>query len=211
MIWLLFSVVFVGTAKADHFLPLPDATPIFCDYLGKSFKINGADAQLEDEIAFFDPNGVLCGVYVVERVGEYGIVHVYGDDTSTTEVDEGASDREVLTVKIWDASEVVELNGTCVMLSGGENEGSFVTSSVPPIWHKGRSFVLNIDTALPPPADLNADCEVDILDVMLALQVICGVEVLQFVTDGADLDSDHRIGLQEVIYILQEVAVIREK
>ena len=212
MAWLLFTVVFVGTAGAGYF-QLPFLLSTYnssCDYVG-SFKINGVDAQHGDEVAFFDPQGVLCGLYVVDDSGQYGVVHVYGDDPSTTEVDEGAGSGDVLTVKIWNASKEVELSGVCVRLSSGDPAGSFDPSLIPPEWYDKQGFILNIDTAIPPPADINADCEVNILDAMLALQVICGIEVLQFVTNKADLDGDHQIGLQEVIYILQEVAGMREK
>ncbi|RZB30232.1 MAG: hypothetical protein SRB1_02512 [Desulfobacteraceae bacterium Eth-SRB1] len=146
-IWLLAIVVYLPTAGANgvHFSS-PLTSPVYCDYMG-TFKIDGVDAQTGDEVAFFDPQGVLCGLYVVDDSGQYGVVHIYGDDT-TSEVDEGASPEDVLTIRIWDASENIELTGADLHLSGGSppSGSSFVTSSVPPVWQDQAGYVLNIDT-----------------------------------------------------------------
>jgi len=138
-----------GTAQGEtHFSP-PLTSPVFSDFIGLS-KIDGVDAQPGDEIAFFDQQGALCGLYVVETAGEYGIVHVYGDDPDTPAIDEGATAGEVLTVTIWDGSKDEELTGAALQLSGGSppSGSSFVSSPVPPVWQDQAGFVLNIDTAM---------------------------------------------------------------
>ena len=48
----------------------------------------------------------------------------------------------------------------------------------------------------------------DLLDGVLALQVLCGLNPDE-VNKDADVNGDGRIGLQEVIYILQTVAGLR--
>ena len=47
----------------------------------------------------YDPDGVLCGEITVQVAGEWGTMHVYGDDPDTTD-DEGAQDGEVLTFTV---------------------------------------------------------------------------------------------------------------
>lgn len=120
-------------------------TPYWTDYLG-DFRIEGLAAEPGDEIAFFDPQGVLCGVYVVPEgsAGQYGIVHVYGDDPATT-VDEGASPGEVLTLRVWDSSAGREYSHAELDLSVA-TIGSYPPSSLPPVWQDQAGYVLNVDT-----------------------------------------------------------------
>ena len=71
-----------------------------------------------DEVAVFDPDGVICGRTQITVDGEFGPLVVYGDDPSTTEVDEGASDGETLTVRLWDSQRQVELPVRTLQLNG---------------------------------------------------------------------------------------------
>ena len=75
---------------ADHF-PSPVTSPVSCDFLG-AVNIDGVAAQPGDEVAFYDQDNVLCGLTIVKpnSSGLYGFVHVYGDDNSTSGIDEGA-------------------------------------------------------------------------------------------------------------------------
>ncbi len=65
-------------------------TPLSMDFYGS---VNGA--QPGDEVTVLTGQGALCGRFVVEKPGQYGFLHVYGDDR-TTEVREGASVNEPL-------------------------------------------------------------------------------------------------------------------
>ena len=87
----------------------PTTTTAWADYSG-NITINAAAADIGDELAIYDPNGVLCGHTIVTVAGSYGPVNVYGDDPTTTSVDEGAVSGDLLTFKIWDDSAQVELN-----------------------------------------------------------------------------------------------------
>lgn len=145
---LLFfcCLLFTAEASAAHF-PSPRITNKASYFLG-GFQINGLSAEAGDEVAFFDPQGMLCGLYVVTTAGEYGVVAVYGDDTTTSLVDEGAGPGDALTVKIWDAGAGVELEGSSLVLTAGAPMGgSFTASEVPPVWEDNAGYVLNIDTA----------------------------------------------------------------
>jgi hypothetical protein len=61
-----------------------------------------------DEIAVFDPDGVLCGLALVTIPGEFGPLTVFGDDPATPE-DEGANSDDVLTLVLWDSQRQKEL------------------------------------------------------------------------------------------------------
>jgi uncharacterized repeat protein (TIGR02543 family) len=58
-------------------------------------------------------------------------------------------------------------------------------------------------------ADINHDEHVNLADAILALQVLAGIAPQQTVYKEADVNNDGKIGLQEVIYILQKVADTR--
>jgi len=130
---------------AAHF-PEPSPTPYICDFMG-SIHIKGIHASPGDEIAFFDTLGVLCGRYIIKENGLYGIIHVYGDHPDTLQ-DEGAENDETLHVRIWDASDQLELGGIDIQLIGGYARpgSSFEPSPIPPVWKQDHGYILNIDT-----------------------------------------------------------------
>ncbi len=123
-------------STSDHY--------IFCNYLG-NIKINGIEARIGDEVAFFDPEGTLCGVYTVNIKGQYGIVHIYGDRLYSVDIDEGAIEGEILTVRVWDSDADKEYKGNAIFLSSGVAEG-YVSSHLPPVWStEVAGYVLDID------------------------------------------------------------------
>ncbi len=66
-------------------------TPLWTDYYGQVELPVGAILEA------YDPDGVLCGVYTVRTGGQYGFLHVYGDDAATPMIDEGAGPGDVIT------------------------------------------------------------------------------------------------------------------
>ncbi len=56
--------------------------------------------------------------------------------------------------------------------------------------------------------DVNNSGDTDLADAVSALQIIAGEPLLN-INSEADLDGDHKIGLEEVVYILQEVSDLR--
>lgn len=86
--------------------------------------INGIPLTEGDEVAVLDPQGVVCGQYTVTTPGQYGFMHVYKDDPATTTKDEGAQSDDVLTFRIWNAAEKVELDVVT----------DVVTGTKPPSW-----------------------------------------------------------------------------
>ena len=136
-----------SSGSAHHFArPVP--TPMACNYAG-SISINGTPAAAGDEIAVFDPDAVLCGVFRVKDPvkvpGSYGIVQIYGDDPGTPGVDEGAEPGDELSFKVWDASSATVYEGESLSLQAGSPLGAFfVPSQLPPVWRDRAGCVLNI-------------------------------------------------------------------
>jgi len=60
-----------------------------------------------------------------------------------------------------------------------------------------------------PQGDLDLDCTIDLEDAIIALQVMTGTASAAAVHIEADVNNDGKIGLQEVVYILQEVSGLR--
>ncbi len=118
-------------------------TPFMIDFLGKIL-INNKEGNIGDEIGVFNEHGVLCGACVITKPGQYGILHVYGDDPSTYEI-EGASSGNRFTFVVWDSKLDIEY-----IVSHDEmtptSLGSFKDSPIPPIWTSGKNgFGLNIN------------------------------------------------------------------
>ena len=77
-------------------------------YNGTNFTIDNEPAQIGDEIAVYDPDGILCGIHKVETPGCYTIT-VYGDDPTTQDVDEGAIQGDLLTFRVWNLRHLCEI------------------------------------------------------------------------------------------------------
>ena len=88
---LLLFTADTGVAGAqDQVRP----TPFSMDFFGY---IDGV--VVGDKVTVFDFDGVLCGEFTVNKAGQYGFLHVYGDDPNTS-VDEGAKAGDLLTFKL---------------------------------------------------------------------------------------------------------------
>jgi len=58
--------------------------------------------------------------------------------------------------------------------------------------------------------DINGDQAVDLADAILALKVLAAFQVEGVVLKAADVNGDGRIGLQEVVFILQSIRAMRD-
>lgn len=67
--------------------------------------------------------------------------------------------------------------------------------------YNGSAGMIYISISSHRPADLNGDNQVDLTDVITALQVVAGHATT--VTTAGNIDQDNRIGLSEAIYALQ--------
>ena len=85
-------------------IPAPNVTPWWCDF----WAIQPELLSLGDVIQVFDKDSVLCGETQVTEEGGF-LVHVFGDDASTLEKDEGAEPDETVDFVVNGAlAEVVE-------------------------------------------------------------------------------------------------------
>jgi len=60
-----------------------------------------------------------------------------------------------------------------------------------------------------PPGDLNKDRNIDLLDAALILQVLAGMNPAD-ADSGNDINGDGKIGIEELLHVLQVVAALRE-
>jgi len=169
---VLSVLIPISNVFADHF-PSPKLSYVVCDYFGK-LSIDGAEANAGDEIAVFDNNNVLCGKFKLVEKGQYGFLHIYGDDPQTS-VDEGARSGEALLIKVWDSLHKIEYSGKSILLSPGIAIGMSLPSEIPPMWYSDVIYVLNI-TVSPQPThvkgDHNANGKIDIADILIELHHI---------------------------------------
>jgi hypothetical protein len=73
------------------------------DYFSTTSTLDGAALPAGTVIEAYDGQGVRCGVATANAGGGF-LIHVYGNDPLTASIDEGASEGEMLTWKLADAS-----------------------------------------------------------------------------------------------------------
>ena len=83
--------------------------------------INGSNAHVGANVTAYDPDGVLCGFFIVSNQGYYGSLSCNGDDSETT-IDEGAEPNDNITFYVenqralifgnrsWEAGAFKEVN-----------------------------------------------------------------------------------------------------
>lgn len=101
---ILFSFLFcilllavMGSGAQGDVIP----TSTWVDFFG-NVTLDGEAAPIGTLIKAFDPQGVLCGEFIVHTAGVYGWIHVYGDNSLTPNIDEGASLGDTLTFYVND-------------------------------------------------------------------------------------------------------------
>ena len=139
---LAFGRVYIASSGLDRHFVGVTPTPFMVDFMGELL-INNVGAEMGDEIGVFTAQGVLCGAMVIKKTGQYGILHVYGDDPTTPEI-EGASPGSQLTFVIWESESDIEYS-VSVDEMATFSAGSFRSSPIPPVWTGDREkYGLNI-------------------------------------------------------------------
>ncbi len=129
------------SAKAAHFEGVT-ATPTMVDFIGY-ITVNGTGLDAGNEAGVYDDQNLLVGAIEITTKGQYGVLHVYGDD-SQTPIHDGANTDSLLTFKIWLSNLQKEIIVTEDMMSA-QTLGSFEPSPIPPRWTADRNkYVLNI-------------------------------------------------------------------
>ncbi|MGQ9585730.1 MAG: golvesin C-terminal-like domain-containing protein [Anaerolineae bacterium] len=96
-----------ATATRTHtpiHTPTPTSTVVtpssaWVNFYGVDSYLSGAPLPLGAVVDAYDPDGIHCGHFVVNTVGAYGLMPVYGDDPSTPG-DEGAQTGDTITFTI---------------------------------------------------------------------------------------------------------------
>ena len=63
--------------------------------------------------------------------------------------------------------------------------------------------------SLATPGDLDGDEDIDLIDAILALRVLAGIEPSSIIHKGADVNGNGKLGMEETIFILQTVSGLR--
>jgi hypothetical protein len=98
------------------------------------------------------------------------------------------------------------------ILSDGTYQVTFSGPSLPAVMKTANvgSVSVLLDLQLFEKGDINGDGNIDLTDVLVALQVISGlnpegVDLENYASSGADVNGDRKIGWEEVVYIVQRV------
>jgi len=57
------------------------------------------------------------------------------------------------------------------------------------------------------PGDFNRDGNTDLADAIIALQICTGIKPTVSINKTAEVNGDARIGVEDAIYILQQIAI----
>ncbi len=98
---LMAGLLIVYQLQADVY-----PTNVWADYSG-SVTLNGQPAPVGTVVDAFDPQGVHCGTFTVGisgagsgLPGNYGFLHVYGDDDTSLAVDHGAESGDLISFEV---------------------------------------------------------------------------------------------------------------
>jgi hypothetical protein len=88
------------TATATQPAGTPVPTNLWVNFYGLNTFLQSNPVPIGAVVRAYDPDGVLCGIFTVSTTGWYGALPVYGDDTMTVGVDEGAESGDTITFTI---------------------------------------------------------------------------------------------------------------
>ena len=129
----------------------------------------------------YDPSGVLAGRTEVTLSGWY-LMAVYGDDPLTEELDEGAESGDTITFTVDDHPAVP-------------------LGPDPPVWVGAGSRVHVELEACPLFGDLDCDCDVDVVDIMMVASKWCCQLGDACYDPHCDLDGDGDIDIVDIMKV----------
>ncbi|MBF0452062.1 MAG: VCBS repeat-containing protein [Candidatus Magnetomorum sp.] len=131
IISLLIYCGLIQSALAEHFTLSANSYASMVFY-GDIFTFDNVNSQEGDEIAVFDPQGILCGHFVsTAQTSGMFMITVYGDDTDMAG-DQGADYGDTLSFIVWDDSVQREISLTHTMYIQKEVFGTSSIETVPP-------------------------------------------------------------------------------
>lgn len=101
-IWRCLSLIVASGTALSQVIP----TPTWVDVYSNASTLNGQPLPVGAVVRAYDPQGMLCGEFVVHTPGAYGYLHVYGDDATTSGADEGAVEGDTITFRIQGVSAI---------------------------------------------------------------------------------------------------------
>ncbi len=93
---LLFAMTVSLSASADD---VPDPTDKWISAYGGECLLNGQPLPVGAIVQAYDPDGVLCGKFIVDDPGHYGFMSVY-KDYAGSDKDEGANQGDPITLVV---------------------------------------------------------------------------------------------------------------
>jgi len=172
--WLLVAA---QAAQSDDEL---HPTPWFVDFLGQQSTLDGQPLPVGAVIRAYDPTGVLAGRAEVTLSGWY-LLPVYGDDPMT-ELDEGAEPQDQITFTV---------NGHPTAPLGPDQ----------PLWVETGSRVHVELRASSLFGDLDCDCDVDVMDVMMVASRWRCRRGDECYDARCDLDDDGEIDIMDIMQV----------
>jgi hypothetical protein len=91
------------TPPVQHFKLSLIPTSEWTDFYG-TILIDNKGSEIGDELAALDSNKSIIGIFTIKTKGKYGFLHVYSDDTKTTNKD-GAYPGEEISFVFYDKSQ----------------------------------------------------------------------------------------------------------
>lgn len=114
---LIAALLFISKPAAADFFATPITTTKLMWLAGMDFTIDGSPAQIGDEIAVFVPGvDTPVGLYIVDTVGQFGTMIIYGADGTSA----GASAGQALTdFRVYDTSTSTLITNVQPVIPGG--------------------------------------------------------------------------------------------
>ncbi len=124
----LFTLMFIISLVApvgNLLWAQPVPTNEWVNFFSTNTTYDGSPVPVGAVVDAYDPDGVWCGTFTVHTSGQYGFLLVYRDDSTTPDIDEGASPRDTITFyvnghlalplgpgsPVWTANgDIIELN-----------------------------------------------------------------------------------------------------
>ncbi|MBC8422478.1 MAG: hypothetical protein H8E01_00445 [Chloroflexi bacterium] len=179
---LCLACLLVAAQASQSAQPTDDLhpTPWFVDFWGEQSTLNDQPLPAGAVIRAYDPRGVLAGRAEVSLSGWY-LMAVYGDDP-LTELDEGAISGDTITLTI---------NSQAAVPLGPDQP--LWTASGERLHVELRAYTLS--------GDLDGDCDVDIVDIMMVASKWCCRLGDECYDPRCDLDGDGEIDIVDIMQV----------
>jgi len=186
LLFLMMTLFIIKSSFASPPFSLPQNDSRYSmSIYGEIFTINNIDAQDGDQIAVFDPQGTICGLFSTtpDMIGLGFYVEIYGEDPDTV-VDEGPLSNEILTFVVWDESEGAKITLTNAMFVQTGAYGAPAIETVPPKFIDQDFRGMGVRAVAAPP-------EVSITQISPVSALMTGGDALK--VTGDNFESDLRI------------------